>query len=101
MSSYRFDRPQPISKVLKDFIDDYPHRRRLKRGMILSLWPRVVGAKIAEQTSNLYFQEDTLFVHIPNDAWRHEIHMKRYAITKRLNDKVGEKIITEIRVKAG
>jgi predicted nucleic acid-binding Zn ribbon protein len=69
--------------------------------MILSLWPRIVGAKIAEQTSDIYFKEDTLYVHVPNDAWRHEIHMKRYSIRKRLNDEVGEKIIRDLRVKAG
>jgi predicted nucleic acid-binding Zn ribbon protein len=100
MSSYRFQKPQKISDVLQDFIDDYPHRKRLKRGMILSLFPRIVGPKIAEQVSKLYFKEETLYAHVPNDAWRHEIHMKRYSIAKRLNDEVGEKIIKELRIKA-
>lgn len=92
--------PKPLKDALKDFLDDYPHRKRLKRGMILSLWGKTVGSAIAEQTKKIYFENGRLVVHIPNAAWRHEIHMNRFSIAQKLNHQVGEKIIKEILVRS-
>ena len=77
-----------------------PYRKRLKRGMILSLWGETVGEAIYEQTENLHFEYNNLVVHVKNSAWRSEIHMKRYSIVKRLHDQVGEEIIDELIVRA-
>lgn len=81
-------------------MEDYPHRKRLKRGMILSLWEQTVGERIAEQAENVHFERGNLIVHVKNPAWRQEIHMKRFSIAKKLNDKVDEQIINEIVVRS-
>jgi hypothetical protein len=59
-----------------------------------------VGESITEQTENIHFEYGNLVLHVKNPAWRHEIHMKRFSIAKRLNDKVGEKVIKEIVVRS-
>lgn len=100
MSRYRTNTPKPLKELVKDFLDDVPHRKRLKRGMILSLWDEAVGENIARQTENLRFAKDKLILNVKNPAWRHEIHMKRFSIAKKLNDQVGEKIIKEIVVRS-
>lgn len=99
MARFRSDPPKPLSDLVKDFLDDVPHRKRLKRGMILSLWSDIVGEAITEQTENIHFEHGNLVIHVKNPAWRNEIHMKRFNIAKRLNDKVGEKVIKEIVVR--
>ncbi|MDZ7658896.1 MAG: DUF721 domain-containing protein [Aliifodinibius sp.] len=100
MGRYKSNSPKSLKEALKDFLDTYPHRKRLKRGMILSLWEQTVGERIAEQTENLHFEHGNLVVHVKNPAWRQEIHMKRYSIAKKLNDQVDEKIIKEIVVRS-
>lgn len=100
MSRYRSNSPKLLRDALKDFLDDYPHRKRLKRGMILSIWKQTVGERIAGETENIHFEHGNLVVHVRNPAWRQEIHMKRFSIAKKLNDKVGEKIIKEIVVRS-
>lgn len=100
MSRYRSNDPKLLRDALKDFLDDYPHRKRLKRGMVLSIWKQTVGDRIAEETENIHFEHGNLVVHVKNPAWRQEIHMKRFSIAKKLNDKVGEKIIREIVVRS-
>lgn len=100
MARYQSNNPKLLKDALKDFLDDYPHRKRLKRGMILSIWERTVGERIAEQTENLHFEYGNLVLHVKNPAWRQEIHMKRFSIAKKLNEKVGEKIIKEIVVRS-
>lgn len=93
-------KPQSLDKLLKDFMKRIPHRTELKRGMILHVWPDVVGEKIASVTKNLHFEGDRLVMEVDNPAWRHEIHANRYSIAKKLNDKVDAKIVKEIIVRA-
>lgn len=100
MSRYKSNKPKLLKEALKDFLDTYPHRKQLKRGMILSLWDRTVGERIAEQTENIHFEHGNLVVHVKNPAWRQEIHMKRYSIAKKLNEEVDEKIVKEIVVRS-
>lgn len=100
MGRFRSSKPKSLKDALKDFLDEYPHRKRLKRGMILSLWNETVGKRIAEQADNIHFERGNLIIHVKNPAWRQEIHMKRYSIAKKLNDKVEEKIIKEIVVRS-
>jgi|AntDeeMinimDraft_6_1070357.scaffolds.fasta_scaffold04357_3 predicted nucleic acid-binding Zn ribbon protein len=100
MAFFDTDPPKPLRDVLKNFLDDVPYRKRLKRGMILSLWPETVGPSINEQTKNVHFEHGNLVIHVKSPAWRNEIHMKRYSIAKKLNDEVGEKIIKEIVVRS-
>lgn len=100
MARYRSNSPKLLRDALKDFLDDYPHRKRLKRGMILSIWEQTVGGRIADETENIHFEHGNLVVHVKNPAWRQEIHMKRFSIAKKLNEKVGEKIIKEIVVRS-
>lgn len=100
MPRYRSKTPKPLKEALKEFLDNYPHRKRLKKGMILSLWRATVGERIAEQTENVHFEYGNLVVHVKNPAWRQEIHMKRFSIAKKLNEQVEEKIIKEIVVRS-
>lgn len=100
MARYRYDPPRPLRELVKDFLDDFPHRRRLKRGMILSLWERIVGERIAREAEDVHFEHGKLVVSVKNPAWRHEIHMKRFNIARKLNEEVGEEIIKEIVVRS-
>lgn len=95
-----YKQPKSIADSLKTFIEKYPHRRQLKRGMVLSLWPSYVGASISVQCRDLHFEGSRLIVHVANPGWRQELHMQRYTIMKKLNTEVREDIVSEIIVKA-
>lgn len=100
MASFKRNKPQPLSELVKNFLDDVPYKKRLKRGMVLSLWGETVGHKIQAEAENVHFEHGNLVIHVENSAWRHEIHMKRYSIAKRLNEKVGGNIVKEIVVRS-
>lgn len=89
-----------MDELLKEFMKRIPHRTKLQRGMVLHVWPEIVGDKIAAVTRNLHFEGNRLVLEVNNSAWRHEIHMKRFSIVKRLNEKVGSKVVQEIVVRA-
>ncbi|WP_340104084.1 DUF721 domain-containing protein [Rhodohalobacter sp. 8-1] len=94
------NKPQSMDELLKEFMKRIPHRTKLQRGMVLHVWPEIVGDKIAAVSKNLHFEGNRLVLEVDNSAWRHEIHMKRFSIAKRLNEKVGNKVVQEIVVRA-
>lgn len=96
----RFDKPKPIGKALQDFLDRFPQKKKLKQGMVLSSWEEVVGERIASQTRDLHFEGDKLVMKVSNQVWRHEIHANRFSIAKRLNDKVGGQVVSEVIVRS-
>lgn len=89
-----------MDDLLKEFMKRIPHRTKLQRGMVLHIWPEIVGEKIASVSKNLHFEGNRLVVEVNNASWRHEIHMNRFSIVKRLNEKVGSKVVQEIVVRA-
>ncbi len=97
--AYRRKQPRALKELLDDFIQNYPHRVAMKRGMILALWPKVVGEAVREQVREMKFQGSRLVLYVSDSSWRHEIHMQRHAIAKKLNKAVKEEIIRDIVIK--
>lgn len=92
------DKPQSLDFLLKQYLKRMPQKKEMKRGMILHLWPKVVGEQVTRATLDLYFDRDKLYVKVVNESWRHELTMNRFSIAKKLNEKVDGKIIKEIVV---
>lgn len=63
---------------------------------LIDEWPEVMGEMIAGYTQNLYIRNQTLFVHITNPALRADLSMERKEIVRKLNEKVGSQVITDI-----
>ncbi|MEX0778156.1 MAG: DUF721 domain-containing protein [Balneolales bacterium] len=99
MGYYRNKKPRALSSILEDFVEDIPHRKELKKGMILSLLPDYVGNAISSQCEDVHFEGSKLVMRIKNPGWRHELHMQRYNLARQLNRKVKEEIIKEIIVR--
>lgn len=98
MGYYR-KKPQALSSLLEDYVEDLPHRKELKKGMILSLLPDFVGSAIATQCEDIHFEGSKLVMRIKNPGWRHELHMQRYNLARQLNRKVKEEVVKEIIVR--
>ncbi len=68
----------------------------LKQRRLIEAWPTVAGAVAAEYTQNIYIYNQTLYVRLTSPALRADLSMQRTELCKRLNDTVGEQIITNI-----
>lgn len=95
-----YNTPKPLSEILQNYIDKFPHKTKLRKGMVLSIWEDVVGTRIAEQTENLHFEGSRLVMTVKNQVWRHEIHANRFNIAKKLNKRVKSQIVSDIIVRA-
>ncbi|TVQ64619.1 MAG: DUF721 domain-containing protein [Balneolaceae bacterium] len=92
--------PRPISDLLKEFMKNSPRQPELKRGMVLHLWPEVVGEGISKATRGVRFDGHKLIVTMDNEAWRFELHANRYRIMKKLNERVGSGVVKELIVRS-
>ena len=63
----------------------------------LLVWDDVVGVKVSENTTPEKVEAGTLYVKASNPTWRQELMFKKEEILKKLNKKLGEKIIKEIK----
>lgn len=69
----------------------------LNQKRLVEAWPEVAGPVIARYTLNTYIYNQTLFVRLSNPALRSDLSMMRQELVKKLNDYVGEQIITDVR----
>jgi len=81
-------------------LEKFPQKKKLKQGMILSSWREVVGTKMAEQCTDVHFEGDKLIIEVLHPVWRNEIHMNRFSIMKKLNNKVKGNVIKEVVVRS-
>ena len=63
----------------------------------LLVWDDVVGAKVSEYTTPEKVEAGTLYIKASNPTWRQELMFKKEEILKKLNKKLGEKTIKEIK----
>lgn len=64
---------------------------------LIEAWPVVAGPAIARHTRETYIQNQTLVVALTMPALRTELSMRRTELVRRLNQKVGEQVIADIR----
>jgi predicted nucleic acid-binding Zn ribbon protein len=88
-------------KDLKDILLKTLHEQGLDTPLyqkrLVEAWPKVAGPMIASYTLNTYIYNQTLYVRLSNPALRADLSMMRTALTKKLNDYVGEQVITDIK----
>ena len=65
---------------------------------VVELWPSVLGAQVAKMTGAMEVKNGTLYVHIRSAVLRSELFAIRYQLMQKLNDAVGGKVLTDIRL---
>lgn len=96
----RLDIPKSLGSILDDYLDNFPQKRKLKQGMILAAFEKIVGSRIASEVEDLHFEHKKLVMKVKNPSWRHELHANRFSIQKKLNEQVKGKVIEEIIIRS-
>jgi len=64
---------------------------------LLSKWPEVVGAEVAQLTYPAFFRRETLCVFVQNSAWMHHLQYVKAELIARINQYLEDQPITDIR----
>lgn len=92
-------KPRQMNELLQEFLKRFPQQKQMQRGMVMHLWPSVVGSRIEQATRSLKFNGDTLIVTVQSEAWRFELHANRYSIAKKLNTRVKSDVVKKIIIR--
>jgi len=90
-----------VDEVLSSVLKQSGFEDKSEYLKIYKIWPAVVGEKIAENTCLESAKRGTLFVNVSNPAWMQELHFLKGMIIKKLEKKLGEGTIRDIRFKTG
>ena len=85
-----------LREVVSDFLKQNKLDTRLKERDLVNSWESVVGKTISRTTRDIYIKEKKLYVHLSSSVARHELHMLKDELLKRLNELAGEELIDEI-----
>lgn len=88
---------------LGDAINAFLKKSRLKSGIqaaqITEIWEDIMGKTIANYTDQIQIRQSTLFIHTSVAPLKTELVYQKDKIIERVNDALGEKVITEVVVK--
>ena len=84
-----------IAQVVAELLDEYKIDGKLMEARLIAAWPEVLGP-LAKPTDELYIKNKVLFVRLSSSVIRNELSMMRSTLVRRLNEKTGEEVITDI-----
>lgn len=64
----------------------------------VTLWPEVVGSRIAAVSEAQKITDGVLTVKVNNSAWKQELHYLRASIAEKLNRRLRKEVVKEIRL---
>lgn len=86
-----------LNKILAKLVADNPEYKKLgEMAELLSLWPKVVGDKLAKISRVIKFETSVLMIKVNSSIWRSEFYHIEDEIKKKYNAKLGYKKISKI-----
>jgi len=88
---------------MQDAIQQFLKQSRLKSGMqamrIEEVWEQIMGKTIAKYTDKIQIINQTLFINTAVGPLKNELLYQKDKILERVNEALGEKVITEVVIK--
>lgn len=88
--------PKPLGEIIDDMFARTGLMPEFKRQSLAAAWATVVGPNIAAYTRQAVVRDRTLHVYVASAALKEELGYVREALVPRLNDAVGDDVITNI-----
>jgi predicted nucleic acid-binding Zn ribbon protein len=89
--------PQPIGIALQQLTHHLGIAKTLRQYDVLASWESIVGQRIARVTEAQRMDNGILYVGVTTAPWRAELSMMRRDIVKKINSRIGTKIVKDIR----
>ncbi len=94
MKNYK--QPESLSLVIGKLIKKRGWERKIKEVQALANWSKVVGPKVAENSSPVRIEGQKLFVKVENSVWKNELIFMEKEIKEKLNQSVNREVVKDI-----
>ncbi len=101
MTNRKSRAPEPVNDVLERVLNSLNLGLKVKQYRILDVWKSVVGDAIARLTKPQHIRAMVLWVAVTNSTWMQQLEFMKRQIVERLNEHIGEKVISDIRFRIG
>ncbi|SJZ79607.1 DUF721 domain-containing protein [Selenihalanaerobacter shriftii] len=90
-----------INNVLDKTLKNLNLSKKLKEKSVLNIWPEVIGKELVKYTKASYINKGILFVKVNSSTWAHQLLFLKKDLIEKLNNKLDEEIVKDIRFKVG
>ena len=88
---------EKLDIAIKDFLINTGLENGVNQQKAVIIWPKIVGTKIAENTTPELVDFNVLTIKVKNSTWRNELYLKKDIILEKLNKELGPNTIKELR----
>ena len=88
---------EKLNITIKDFLINTGLENGVNQQKAVIIWPKIVGTKIAENTTAELVDFNVLTIKVKNSTWRNELYLKKDIILEKLNKELGPNTIKELR----
>ena len=88
---------EKLDITIKDFLINTGLENGVNQQKAVIIWPKIVGIKIAENTTAELVDFNVLTIKVKNSTWRNELYLKKDIILEKLNKELGLNTIKELR----
>lgn len=91
----------PLEGLVKNIIKNLGGKNKLGEEEILKAWEKAVGRKAAAHSAPASFKKSGLVITVDGSGWLYELTTKKREILKKLEAKLNNKKIKDIRFRIG
>ena len=88
---------EKLGITIKDFLINTGLENGVNQQKAAIIWPKIVGTRIAENTTAELVDFNILTIKVKNSTWRNELYLKKDIILEKLNKELGPNTIKELR----
>ena len=93
--------PEQVNAVLERVLSSLNLGLKVKQYRIWDVWNSVVGEAIARQAQPQQIRAMVLWVNVSSSTWMQQLEFMKRQIVERINERIGEKVISDIRFRIG
>lgn len=88
-----------LGDALKQFVQNSKLKNGIRAAQIEEVWLELMGNTISKYTDKIYIFDQKLFIETSVGPLKNELGFQKQQIIERVNEKMGEKIITDVIIK--
>ena len=88
-----------LGDALRKFLQQSQLKGSIQALQIEEVWEQIMGKTVARYTDKISIHGQTLHVHTTVAALRQELLYQKDTIVKRVNEALGEKVISEVVIR--
>lgn len=90
---------QSIGEVIRQYLKINQIESHVFEERIAAIWAETLGEAITRETDHISLQNGVLYVSLKSPSLRNEILMRRTAIGRALNEKLGQEVIKSVFIR--